>query len=363
MATVPSPSTATVLPRRTFLPSRTSRSRVEGVRQGLVAGDARRHGLPGADADEDGVEAGLHEAVRVDVAAEQDVVDEAYAGVPQRLQLGVQHLFRQAEAGDAVAQHAARLLRLVVDGDRVAGLRQEPGAAQAGRAGADDGHPLAGARRRGQSGRGVVAGGAVQGADGDRLVDLAAPAGRLAGPRADAPEDAREGQLVAHGGRGGGEVAAVDELDVGGDVDVRRAGDRAGRLAVGVVVGEVHAQVAGALGAHPLGVRLHDHAVCHPRGAGGLQLAPALDLDEAEAASAPGGHALFVAERRDLYAGATSGAQHRLAARRRDGRPLMVRATEVLVWGLTSTSFRPLRERRCPRRSRRTCRPGGRCRT
>ena len=76
-----------------------------------------------------------------DLVAQGDVVDEAHAGLPERLELALEHALGQAELGDAVAQHAAGLVVGVVDRHFVAGLRQEPGAAQAGRAGADDGHP------------------------------------------------------------------------------------------------------------------------------------------------------------------------------------------------------------------------------
>ena len=112
-----------------------------------------------------------------------------------------------------------------------------------------------------------------------------------------------------------GKVAVVDLLDEGGDVDVRRAG-RPSRAPRSRRCGR-RGTCAGSWRAWRARARC---PVCttrpsvDPGGAGGLQLAPALDLDEAEAAGAPGGHALFVAERRDLDAGALRGLQHRLAA-------------------------------------------------
>src|SRR5690606_38462608 len=74
------------------------------------------------------------------------------------------------------------------------------------------------------------------------------------------------------------------------------------RLAVGVVVREVHLEVALAPRADARRVGAHHQAVGGAGRAGRLQLVPALDLDHAEAAGAPGGRARFVAERRDLDA-------------------------------------------------------------
>jgi len=53
------------------------------------------------------------------------------------------------EVGDAIAQQAAHTVGLLEDGDGVTGARQLLGAGEAGRARTDDGHPLAGAARRG----------------------------------------------------------------------------------------------------------------------------------------------------------------------------------------------------------------------
>ena len=179
--------------------------------------------------------------------------------------------------------------------------------------GADHGDALAGVAAGPEPGRALVAGRPVQGADGDGVVDLAAAALGLAVARADAAEDAGEGQVVGDDRRGAGQVALLDALEERRDVDVGRAGRRAGRLAVGVVVGEVHLEVAFALGPHARRLGAHDEAVVDPGRAGGLELGPALDLDEAQAAGAPGGHALDVAERRDVDAGPLGRRQDGLA--------------------------------------------------
>ena len=79
------------------------------------------------------------------------------------------------------------------------------------------------------------------------------------------------------------------------------------------MVGEVHLEVALALGPHARRLGAHDQAVVDPGRAGGLELGPAFDLDEAEPAGAPGGHALDVAERRDVDAGPLGRLQDGLA--------------------------------------------------
>ena len=209
---------------------------LEAVDGGFGAAQLGGRLLPRAHADEHGVEAGVEQALEGDLEAQGGVVDEADAGLPQGLELAVEHLLGQAELGDAVAQRAARLLVGVVEGDLVAALGEVPGGGEAGRAGADDGHAPAGRHARDQDAVGVVGGGAMQVADRDGIVDLASPAARLAVARADAAEDAGEGQVLADDARGARRVAVLERLHVGRHVDVGRAGVRAGRLAVAVVV-------------------------------------------------------------------------------------------------------------------------------
>ena len=233
--------------------------------------------------------------------------------MPQRLELLLHDLPGQPELGDAVAQRPARLLVGVVHGDLVATLREEPRGGEAGRAGADDGDPPAGRHARHQQRAAVVGGRPVQGADGDGLVHVTAAAHGLAVARAHAPEDAGERQFLAHdAGRAAG-VAGGQRGHVRGDVDVRGARVRARRLTVGVVVREVHLEVALAARAHALRVGLDDLAVLDPRGAGRLELVEAFDLDHAQAAGAPRGHALLMAERGDVDPFAPRHVEHGLA--------------------------------------------------
>ena len=123
----------------------------------------------------------------------------------------------------------------VEDGDGMAFLGQVPGGGESGRSGADDGGALA--RRRQllrvlppQAGV-VVVGHALQAADRQRVVELAAQAGRFAHGIAGAAEDAGEGQLLAHDGDGFAVLAFGGELDVARHVDAGRAGGMAGHLA------------------------------------------------------------------------------------------------------------------------------------
>ncbi len=104
------------------------------------------------------------------------------------------------------------------------------------------------APRRGAAVAGFVGCEALETADGHGLpVDLGAPAGALTRTRADPADDAGQRQPFFDYPHGLGVVSAGDGRQVAGDVDARRAGVVAGRLAVGVVVGEklVQARPAG----------------------------------------------------------------------------------------------------------------------
>ena len=128
--------------------------------------------------------------------------DDLAAEPRDRLVLRLEDLdLGQAVLRDAVAEHPAGRRVALEDGHVVAGQEQVVGGAHAGRAGADD------RRLAARSGlllerhrridalvehrlEDLVAGVAVRVADGDRLVDLVAPAVLLARRRADPPEDA-----------------------------------------------------------------------------------------------------------------------------------------------------------------------------
>ncbi len=83
-----------------------------------------------------------------------------------------------------------------------------------------------------------VGGKALQVADGDRGIDLGAVAFRLAGVLADAPADRRQGTLLADDLVGLLEAPLADKGDVRLRVDAGRAGELAGRFAVGLGDGE-----------------------------------------------------------------------------------------------------------------------------
>ena len=142
----------------------------------------------------------------------------------------VQDVLGQAIVGDAVAEHAAQLGALLIDGDLVAHERQVVGRRQAARPAADDGHCLARVLRplRGGHVGHVVHGVPLQAADVHRVVHHPPAALALAG-------------VLAHIGAGGGEGVVLsdeahrvlippqpDEGDVPGDVHMGRAGGDTG---------------------------------------------------------------------------------------------------------------------------------------
>ena len=142
----------------------------------------------------------------------------------------VQDVLGQAVVGDAVAEHAAQLGALLIDGDLVAHERQVVGRRQAARPAADDGHRLARVLRplRGGHVGHMVHGVPLQAADVHRVVHHPPAALALAG-------------VLAHIGAGGGEGVVLsdeahrvlvppqpDEGDVPGDVHMGRAGGDTG---------------------------------------------------------------------------------------------------------------------------------------
>ena len=120
-----------------------------------------------------------------------------------RCDLGVEHVARQPVARDAEAHHAAGHRAGLADRDRVPATREVVGGGQAGRAGADDEHALAG--RLGVRGQApaladrLVAEEALDAVDADGLVELRAVAGGLA-------------RVVADASHHGGQRVVLDEL-------------------------------------------------------------------------------------------------------------------------------------------------------
>ena len=239
---------------------------------GVLVRDAQLVRVVAADRDEDRVEALALEVVEGEVPAECLVADDLPAESGDRLVLGLEDLdLGQAVLGDPVAEHPAGRRVALEDGHVVTGQEQVVGRAHPGRAGADDGRPPPALRLRLERQRRVdvlvehrledlVAGVAMAVADGDRLVDLVAPAVLLAGRRADPAEDAREGDRPLEDPGRLAPVALGVLLEEARDVDVAGALVLAGRQAVGVVVAEDQLEVRRPQPADLLGLGLDLHA-------------------------------------------------------------------------------------------------------
>ena len=106
--------------------------------------DVQRVGPPDAGADKDGLEpvpeqiVDLQRLPHIGVGADLDVLQAQVAVFKV-----VQHTLRQPEFRDAVAQHAADLVVAFKDRHIIAIAGQNDRDGQPGRAGTDDGHPLA----------------------------------------------------------------------------------------------------------------------------------------------------------------------------------------------------------------------------
>ena len=147
-------------------------------------------------------------------------------GAQDPVDLGLQSLARQAVAGNAVAQHAAQVVALLKDGHLVTHHGQVVGAGKASRAAADHGDALAGAV--GHGGLVVVEvamlnGKTLEGKDVHGVVDHAAAAVHLAGMLAHQAADERQRVVLADDLDGVGIAASLDQRDIAGNVDVRRA--------------------------------------------------------------------------------------------------------------------------------------------
>ena len=148
------------------------------------------------------------------------------AGAQDPVNLGLQALTRQTVAGNAIAQHAAQVVALLKDGHLVAHHGQVVGAGKAGRAAADHGDALAGVV--GHAGLVVVEvavlnGKTLEGEDVHGIVDHAATAVHLAGMLAHQTANERQRVVLADDLDGVGITAGLDERNVTGNVDVRRA--------------------------------------------------------------------------------------------------------------------------------------------
>ena len=178
----------------------------------------------GTNGQVDGIElvAQAGKLLAVDGAVELNVD----TGAQDPVDLGLQALARQAVAGDAVAQHAAQVVALLIDGHLVAHHGQVVGTGKASRAAADHGDALAGVV--GHAGLVIVEvavlnGKTLKGEDVHGVVDHATAAVHLAGMLAHQAADERQRIVLADDLDGVGIAAGFDERNVPGNVDVRRA--------------------------------------------------------------------------------------------------------------------------------------------
>ena len=270
----------------------------------VLAGAAQGARLPGPDCHHHRVKV-CHIVVKADVPTDGDVVFQLHAGLSDLRHLGVHHRLGEAVLRDAVAQHTAHLGHEVADGHVVTLEGQVIGCGQAGGAAADDANALA--RSRGAFGTPLV--GLVQHVhghvaldhrDGNRLLHESPAAVRFTGVGADVANTGGQGQALLDDAHSFFGIPQGHLLHIGLAVGSGGAGEAAGAHAVAVVV--AHEQLQGDFPCldcpRPLG--MDHHAVGGQRGAGPQQLGAVLRLHDADAAGAVVGHAVIMAEGRDV---------------------------------------------------------------
>ena len=230
-----------------------------------LARDAGQLAALAADGHVEALVALLAQAGDRDVLADLHAALDVDADLLHDVDLGLDDVLLQLIGRDAVAEHAAGLLVLLEHRRLVAHGGEVVGAAQAGRAAADDGDLLLPAvldvgadvhlgdeaRLRVQV---LLRDELLHRVDGDGLVDGAAGAGVLAAAVAHAPADGRERILPLDELQRLGVLALGGLLQVALDGDVRRAGGLAGRRAGVVAVDPVLVSVVlGPLVRAPLG--------------------------------------------------------------------------------------------------------------
>ena len=146
--------------------------------------------------------------------------------------LGLQPLTRQAVAGNAVAQHAAKMLTLLKDRDLMAHNSEVASARKAGRAASDNGDFLACGRR---DRRAVIAlhmlgSKAFERKDVHGIVYHATTAVHLAWMLAHKAADARQGVVLTNELDGIGVAPSLHQRDVAGNINMSRAAGNAGNL-------------------------------------------------------------------------------------------------------------------------------------
>ncbi len=219
-----------------------------------LAGNPHEARVARAGADEDRVESHLGDhLLDREQPADQGIALEFHAELLQLVDLDVDHRVRQAEIGNPVLEHAARLVERLVDDDFAPGLRHVRGAGHAGGTRADDADP----EPRGLDVRHVhpaladrhVADEALEPPDGDGFERVAdrAHAFALTLLRTHAAADGGKQVRVGDDVVGAVVVLFRDLLDEGGNVDAHRAA--------------AHARLVGALQA-PVGLaQRHLHGV------------------------------------------------------------------------------------------------------
>src|SRR5579875_136592 len=238
----------------------------DGVDEALsiVAWDWHLLTRPAPDSQVDGIKALSKQVIDGEIDAQLDVTLEIDAQLPDVIQLAIHHILLETIFRDTIAQHATRLRLHIEDLAIVALERQIIRAGQARGTGADNRHLLARRRIFHERHRGIEQAGfrrvTMHAANSDLLFDQRAAARLLARRRAGQAQDIGEGQHLFDQARGLLHRAFGDQFQIAGDVDMRRAIDLAGRLTVGIVVGEHHFQVRAPDMEQLIRVRCHDHA-------------------------------------------------------------------------------------------------------
>ena len=210
----------------------------------------------------------LAQLLERDVAADLDVVVELHAVLGDPVDVELDDVARAAgRPGTPMRVVPPPDGKRLVDVDLVAPAAELLGGGQAGRPGADHGHAATGRRGDDDVVGHVVAvvpvdQEALHGADGERLVDVGAAAGLLAGRRADVAADGRDRVRVA------GEDVALLEAALGGQHQVAPAVrvDRAAFLALDIALKPVDADLGGLEPQWNRGIADHGVVVALPGG-------------------------------------------------------------------------------------------------
>ena len=271
----------------------------------VLAGNAGLSAVLGADGHVEGLIAFAPEFIQGDVLSDLHPAADLHAHLADDVDLGFDHVLFQAEAGDAVHQHAAGPLFLLEDRDGIAVPPQIVGRGQAGGAGAHNGDllgielsfPVLAQRDV------AVLGLQIQGGDifldlvdGQGLIDGAPGAGVLAPPVADGAADGGEGIILLDQLQGLPVAALGSHLYIALDGQVGRAGTLAGSRAGGIAVylGVVPVVVVPLVGSPGPGVRELCQGIGHGAAPGAELLAQFGRAHGADLHALAAGHALIL---------------------------------------------------------------------